>query len=506
MSTINSSKIIPIVVVGIAIVLAWIAGNGVADENYATIALSLGALSVIAMVALGSRFYILIPICWGLSGQISVLPLPFSVRQLVIILASVIFIQGAIFKTNKGIKAGRKAIDIWIWVNILYIITVFFRNPVGINALGGDRVGGKPYVDVALGLMSYLILRQQRISVNLANKLPKYVILTNVFSAFAGAVGFFLPSLGDQLAYFYSDFSSTGIIGTSAASLLSFSQGARWVFFQGLGVTSAIYAVSAVNPALLFGINNIRLGVLYLFGIIGILASGYRSAIIQVLLITTASIMARERIMGLFKIVAAVFALASGAVAISYLPIKLPTTFQRTLSFLPGNWDQVAVADAQNTTEWRVEMWQIILSSDRYIHNKIFGDGFGYSRADYERGMQITIGIEHLSETEAQQEIFMIDGDFHNGPLGTIRFVGVVGLTLLLPLFFLVVKMALTLIRDARGSNYEFSAYFYSLPIIVLPLYFFLVIGDYRQDFVTVMFSIGMMQMLKNSMPESRKA
>ena len=164
MSTINASKIVPIVVVGIAILLAWIVGNGVADQNYNSIALSLGALVVIAMVGLGSRFYILIPICWGLTGQISVLPLPFSVRQLVIILASVIFIQGAIFKTIKKNKTSSESIDIWIWVNIIYIIIVFFRNPVGINALGGDRVGGKPYVDVALGLMCYLILRKQRIS------------------------------------------------------------------------------------------------------------------------------------------------------------------------------------------------------------------------------------------------------------------------------------------------------------------------------------------------------
>ena len=506
MSTINASKIVPIVVVGLAILLAWITGNGVADQNYTTIGLSLGSLAVIAMVALGSRFYILIPICWGLTGQISVLPLPFSVRQLVIILASVIFIQGAIFKTNKGIKTAKKAIDIWIWVNILYITTVFFRNPVGINALGGDRVGGKPYVDVVLGLMCYLILRGQKISGSLAKKLPKYVLLASVFTAIAGATGFFLPQVGDELSYFYSAFSSSGTLGISSDAISNFSSGTRWVFAQSLGISLILYVVSACNPASLFDINNLKFGVTYLLGIVAILASGFRSAIIQVLLLTMVSVMMRERIMGLFKIAITVFFFASGAVALSYLPIKLPTTFQRALSFLPGNWEQVAILDAQDTTDWRLEMWKMVLSSDRYIHNKILGDGFGYLRADFERSLEIASGKEHLSQTEAQQEIFMIDGDFHSGPLGTIRFVGVVGLALLLPVFFLSVKMALSLIKSSKGTDYAFSSFFFSIPVIIFPLFFVFVIGDYRQDLITLMFSVGTMEMLKNSISESRKA
>jgi hypothetical protein len=506
MSTINASKIVPIVVVGIAILLAWIVGNGVADQNYNSIALSLGALVVIAMVGLGSRFYILIPICWGLTGQISVLPLPFSVRQLVIILASVIFIQGAIFKTIKKNKTSSESIDIWIWVNIIYIIIVFFRNPVGINALGGDRVGGKPYVDVALGLMCYLILRKQRISGRLALKLPKYILFVSVFTAIAGAIGFFLPQVGDELSLFYSTFSSTGTIGITADYPSNFSAGARWVFMQGLGISLILYVVCACNPGRFMDINNLRYAVLYVLGIIAILTSGFRSAIIQGLMMTTVAVMARDWIMGLFKLIIAVFFLASGAIAISYLPIKLPTTFQRALSFLPGNWEQVAILDAQDTTDWRLEMWKLVLSSDRYIHNKILGDGFGYLRADFERSLEIASGKEHLSQTDAQQEVFMIDGDFHSGPIGAIRFVGVVGLALLLPVFFLSVKMALSLIKSSKGTNYEFSSFFFSIPVIISPFFFVFVIGDYRQDLVTLMFSIGMMGMLKNSISESKKA
>jgi len=502
MKNINAAQLVPILVVGMAILLALVVGNGVADENYTTIALSLGALAVIATVALGSQFFILIPICWGLTGQISILPLPFSVRQLVIILASAIFIQGIIFNTNKRSKTGSEAVDIWIWVNIIYIIIVFFRNPVGINALGGDRVGGKPYVDVLLGVMAYLILRGRRISPIIAKKLPLFVVFSNVFTSGAAALGFFFPQLGDSLSYFYSVFSSTGTVGITSYNL---SSAGRLIFLQSGAEALILYVVSACNPIRIFDINNYRFGMFYLLGIFGILASGFRSAIIQSFLVTSVSVILRERFNGIVKIAVTLFVLATGAIAISYLPIKLPTTFQRAICFLPGNWDQEAVIDAQDTTDWRLEMWEMVLNSDKYIHQKVLGDGFGYLRADFERSIEIGSGNAQLSATEARQEMFMINGDFHSGPLGAIKFVGVVGLALLLPVFFLAVKMALNLIKASLGTEFQFCAYFFSLPIIILPLIFFFVIGDYRQDFITVMFFVGMMEMLENSINESRK-
>jgi hypothetical protein len=503
MKNINAAQLVPILVVGMAIFLAVVVGNGVADENYTTVALSLGALAVIAMVALGSRFFILIPICWGLTGQISILPLPFSIRQLVIILASAIFIQGAIFKTNKGSKTNREAIDIWIWVSIGYIIIIFFMNPVGINALGGDRVGGKPYVDVALGLMSYLILKGQRISGRLAMKLPKYVLMVSIFAAVAGGIGFFLPQLGDELSYFYSAFSSSGTVGISSGAESNFSSGTRWIFLQPLGITLILYTVSACNPASLLDINNLKFGAAYLLGNVTILASGFRSGLIQVLLLTTISVMLRERIMGFFKIIISVFVLASGAVAISYLPIKLPTSFQRTLSFLPGNWEQEAILDASGSSEWRFEMWKLVLNSDRYIHDKIFGDGFGYLRADYERSIDLMQGKSQLATTEVQQEMFMLDGDFHSGPISTIRFVGFVGLALLLVSFYYMLKMAISVIKYSKGTDFQFVSYFYSFPIIALPFIFIFVFGDYREDFCAILFYLGMLEMIRNSIRES---
>jgi hypothetical protein len=167
---------------------------------------------------------------------------------------------------------------------------------------------------------------------------------------------------------------------------------------------------------------------------------------------------------------------------------------------LPGDWDQKAVSDAEDSSEWRFEMWRIALTSDKYIHNKIFGDGFGYLRADFERSVAIMNGQERLGTNEERQEMFLLDGDFHSGPVGTIKFVGVVGLALVLPLFYLSMNYALRTIRRTSGSPYQFCVMFFALPMILFPFSFLFIVGDYRTGIIQLLFNVGVMKMLNSSL------
>ena len=118
-----------------------------------------------------------------------------------------------------------------------------------------------------------------------------------------------------------------------------------------------------------------------------IMLSGFRNALMNVFLMTGLAAILRDRFMGAIKVILIISVGALSGVLLSYSSINLPWTFQRTLSFLPGNWDPTAVAAAKDSSEWRYEMWSIALSTDKYIHNKLLGDGFGVSRPDYERMM-----------------------------------------------------------------------------------------------------------------------
>jgi hypothetical protein len=296
------------------------------------------------------------------------------------------------------------------------------------------------------------------------------------------------------------------MLEVQANSVETFDEGFRWGFMQELSVTLIIYIVSRLNPLTLIKVYNLKYLLLYIFGITGILTSGFRNALGNAILSTIISTLLRDRFLGFVKILSVLLALTSGAILVSYTPIKLPQTFQRCLCFLPGSWDDAAINDADNSTKWRMDMWEIILTSDKYIKNMTFGDGFGYLRADFERTLDIISGRDSLRGNEAQQEMFMLDGDFHSGPIGTVKFVGFVGFILFLPLLFFSTKMAIQLVFKMMNTKYQFITFFCCIPTIILPIFFLFIVGDYRQDFITLLFYIGMMKLIINSCSASLTA
>jgi hypothetical protein len=501
-SQINTRQLSLILVTGLGILFALFAGNYVADEDYTPIAVVLGFLVVVTMIfGVGQSIYALIPICWGLTGKISVLPLPFDVRQLVIMLACGLFIPAIIFK-SKMRKTSFERIDLWVWINLIYIATTFFRNPVGVAAIGGSaRVGGKPYVDVILGLMAYLMLSRFRISPKFASALPLYIVLVSAFTAFAGGVAMLVPSVGSVLGKFYSAFLDTSYYAGGDAVQAVVGE-TRLGFLTGLGSSLILFCISSVNPIQLIRIYNLKLLIFYCSGYILILLGGFRNGIIAAVLQTAVAIFIRDRFVGIVKFLFLTFIIAVGGILLSYSPVNIPFTFQRALCFLPGNWDETAKSDAQGSSEWRFEMWKMALTSDKYIKSKFLGDGFGFLREDFERGVDMMYGRARLAVGEVEQEQFMLGGDFHSGPVSSIRFVGYVGLALFLVLLMQSVSCGTNLIRKAIGSPFEKISLFIVVPLIVYPLFFVFVFGDYRTAIVDVLYFVGMMKLLTFSLQD----
>ena len=501
-SQLNTRQLGLFLVMGLGILFALFAGNYVAEEDYTPIAAVLGFLVVVTMIfGVGQSIYALIPICWGLTGKISVLPLPFDVRQLVIMLACGLFIPAIIFK-SKMRKPPFESIDLWIWINLLYIATTFIRNPVGVAAIGGSaRVGGKPYVDVTLGLMAYLMLSRFRISPKFASALPMYMVFVSAFTAFAGGVAMLVPSAGFVLGKFYSAFLDSSYYAGGDAVQAVVGE-TRLGFLTGLGSSLILFCISSVNPIQLIRIQNLKLLVFYCSGYILILLGGFRNGIIAAVLQTAVAIFIRDRFVGIVKFLFLAFIIALGGILLSYSSVNLPYTFQRALCFLPGNWDETAKSDARGSSEWRFEMWKMALTSDKYIKSKFLGDGFGFLREDFERGVDMMLGRTSLAANEVEQEQFMLGGDFHSGPVSTIRFVGYVGLVLFLILLVKSVSCGTNLIRKATGTPFQKISLFIGIPIIIYPIFFVFVFGDYRTAIVDLLYYVGMMKLLTFSLQD----
>lgn len=270
----------------------------------------------------------------------------------------------------------------------------------------------------------------------------------------------------------------------------------RNTMFMYLGppVVAALY--SRFRPTTLLNPLYFLRFLAFAAGVILILLSGFRSLVV--------SVSAGFLIASYFRCGArtVVRLCCFGAILIVVLVgmqgtfFQLPRPAQRALSFLPGQWDPVAVVEAQHSTEWRLHMWKTVWTSDRFIKNKLLGDGIGFNAVE----MNILSRAGYLLTPEDVQESYMVMGEYHSGPLSTIRDVGIVGLSLFTTLLVVIAREAWSLIRKSRGGPFEFLTLFVGIPLIYEPFGYLVVYGSFKESIAISILSVGMLKMLKNSL------
>jgi hypothetical protein len=170
---------------------------------------------------------------------------------------------------------------------------------------------------------------------------------------------------------------------------------------------------------------------------------------------------------------------------------------QRALSWLPGDWNQEAVTDAEGSTHWRVEMWEWAWNYDRILRDRVWGQGFGLSIDD----MNLIANSLTAGEGGAtllggsDRENFMVTGTFHNGPLSTIKYIGIVGLALYYPLMIYMAVLAWRLCKRARETKAFTLVLFVSIPIIYEPFNFVFVFGGLDSNYPQLLLWAGLLNM-----------
>jgi hypothetical protein len=189
-------------------------------------------------------------------------------------------------------------------------------------------------------------------------------------------------------------------------------------------------------------------------------------------------------------------------VSIVNMITPLPPNIQRSLSFLPGTWDQKQILDAEGSSEWRFEMWKLALTTDKYIHNKWFGDGLGLTI----RQLQMSIALMDLkshggSALDAHRESAMINGDYHSGPVQTIRVIGYVGLIVLIINFVLMGVRGHRQIMRCRGTEWFPFALFIFSKAIYYPFVFLFIYGDFMTGTSVLLVTTGYIRLFEKCLP-----
>jgi hypothetical protein len=214
-----------------------------------------------------------------------------------------------------------------------------------------------------------------------------------------------------------------------------------------------------------------------------ILVSGFRNMFLQALvaIVLAAWLYRGWRELGLAAVLGTI--LIAGLIAGQGRFYELPVVAQRTLSFLPGKWSEVAVENALESTTSRLMWWKIIVS-EGLIRNWWVGDGFGVSQRDFE-----TMGQANTFEG------MLLTGTYHNGPLTTIRYAGLVGLVLFYALMIATAIYSYRCARQLAGTALYPLALFVAVQTIWLPFQYTLVFGSFEINFPEQVFLVGLLQL-----------
>lgn len=367
-------------------------------------------------------------------------------------------------------------LELWTLLIIACILQAYMRNPVGLSFFGAGNVGGRPYLVIALwiasaGILSTLIVPPKEL---------KWALRLSLIGGFLG-IPLQMARSGSLATTSTEDLSRIPTLSTCAILL------SRWVSSRLSPLRACFHPLWAL---------------VILASIAMAAGSGYRNTVASIGFIYLAGIFYHggfRSFMG--SLLVGCFALL--LLALINLNFPLPGNMQRALSPLPGTWEEQHRAAADQSTEWRVEMWKEALFTDRWIQNKFLGDGIGMTAAQLEQNetLSVTRGGKSSSGLLVQQENMLASGSYHSGPVHSVRMVGYVGLLILLLTMIRVAVHAHRQILRCKGTEWFSIALFFGIPLMTQPFFFTFVFGEYHTAVAQTALGMALVRLMERNLP-----
>lgn len=490
----DSSKIKAIIIVVLAAFAALYLGISAATAQVEAVSWIIGGTTITVCILLGRRIWLLIPFMGvlGLTFRIPGQPTSLLLAQCLFLTFSSLLL----LMRRLPYRLRFSELEIWTLLLVLMVLQVYFRNPVGVSIFGGDTVGGRPYAIFGITVLTSLFLFGLAVTPKDLALVFRLTVLGGILNFILFSIGFFVPKVG-MLYGAVSGFESNSPGGTNAAG----PERASRIGFVGVAAKNfSLWVCCKISPL------RAVLHPLWLALIIVSLAfaawSGYRNTVAAVGLTYICGILYRGGGSQLIaSIIVGVSALVLLALVNSMAP--LPLNIQRSLSFLPGTWSADVKLDASQSTEWRTELWKEVLFTDRWINNKVLGDGLGFTKKELQTQMDLATktGVVGISGFDVHRETILSNADYHSGPVQTIRTIGYVGLVILLVAMIRLAVHAHRQILRCRNTEWYPLALLIGIPLIWAPIFFTFIFGSFQIGATGFLLGAAMVRLLQNNLP-----
>ena len=489
----NSNKIRAFAIISLAAFGALYLGIAAATAQLEAVAWVLGGITLATCFALGRSIWLLIPLLTavGLQLRIPGQPNTLLLAQIIVLGFSVLLVVSRKVRISLRISE----LELWMCGLAVMVAQVYTRNPAGVWIFQSDIIGGKAYFIMAITFVSAIYLCSMVAEEKDLKRIFPLVIFGSLISVTVGIAGKFFPTLG------YYTGANFSINETNFGAAIDEGRATRFVEVATFGQKLALWVSCFKNP--MRAALDPRWLFVILLSVACALIGGFRSGLAVVIMTYFVGTWYRG---GFGAVFVGAFAGCFGILLLALVNVilPLPPNVQRALTILPGTWEQRYKDDAEGSTEWRVEIWKEVLLTDRWIENKIVGDGLGFTKKEYNYQMSLKENQANgmgISGFDAQRESILANSDYHSGPVSTVRVIGYVGLAFLILFQIRLAVHAHRQIMRCRGTEWYPLAFLIGIPLIYGPVLFHFIFGDFRTEAVTLLLGAAMVRMLERGLP-----
>jgi len=423
--------ILALVTVCFFVAAPWLTSETLSGNSLPLISILGVGLLLLFVYGLGDRCWLIIPFCLSIEGNLNFLPLNFSIQEL----ATLAVLSYLLFRMIFGLDVAWRPGPAQFWIPLLGVLGVLLYHwissgDIGIKLLGGSGWGGRKYFKVFIGTLSIPLLAsfpamrwQDLQKVPLVYFMGTFVdivpdLLTTLIPATAPLVwkvysGVNLSEYGDSL--------KGNFLGEKAVTRF----GALAKLGTALGLATLCYfpARAWLQPSRLWVMPALLLGG------IACAISGFRNMIFRYAISLTAGLFAMIR----FKALLLLPCIAACALAVALTQGRLfeyPAQIQRSLSFLPGDWNVLATADANASSQWREKM-KALFYKEYFDKAPLLGQGYHFDPNLAKQATDIYLSVIQARATAgdeyAEVRNFIEMRQPHEGTLHILLVSGVVG-------------------------------------------------------------------------------
>jgi hypothetical protein len=366
-----------------------------------------------------------------------------------------------------------------LFLAAVVLVTAECRGGIGIRALGGAAYGGRYYIFILGAIAGYFAFTAEAIPIAKSGKMAGWFLVSGTSYALSNLA----YTLG-PIFYFFYYFVPSDLAMGQAASDYGFASIDRITSLQPASTAALCFLLARYGARGLFDLVHPWRFVFLCLSVAAGFFAGFRSAVAMLFMIFAFQFYFEGLLQTRFLPIVVGLAIC-GIAPVLFFANSMPTSVQRAISFLPVNVDSEILEDAKGSTEWRFEMWAIVVKDiPKYL---IIGKGYSIDPAELALVSMAGQTGAYTTPFEGQ----LIAGDYHSGPLSVIvpfGIFGVIGFLWVLIAGYRVLSWNLRY-GDARLRRINITLLAYYLANCIS---FFVLFGAFNTHFYVFLGTCGM--------------